>query len=363
MNQKFFCLLLLCQSVFQTTFAVTVENLYFVEIPVANQTDSLRQDAFREAFRQTIIKVSGSDDALGGPAFKKQIEDSARYVKQFTYVSREGGNTQALNNALYLKIDFDQQQIERLLRDNNFPVWGEERPGSLLVISYDVNNSIKLVSTKSTPKLVNRLNIAASKQSLPILYPLMDRKDISIIRVDDVVSRNMEKIDSMSARYKPDVLVVGQIVGRGNSNWRGDWQLHFDGQLFKWQYSAASQTALVKQLVRYLSRVLAREYALDDRSASHQNFLISISPLSGVKQLIEVTDYLQSLAVVNSARIALIKNDVVTFKIRLKNKVEDLQHLIRLGKLLKQIDAQPVNVRQENTVHLNYVYIGAEREN
>ena len=60
--------------------AVTVEDLFTVELPVADQTTSLRLESFSDAFKQVIVKVSGSDDALQSPAFKRPIANSARYV-------------------------------------------------------------------------------------------------------------------------------------------------------------------------------------------------------------------------------------------------------------------------------------------
>jgi len=357
MKQILFFLLLLCQSVFQVSVAVTVEDLYSIEVPVADQTTRLRLDAFREAFQQVVVKVSGSNDALLSQALKRPIQNSARYVKQFTYDSRESENAQDLGSLLFLKIDFNQRLIESLLRDNNIPVWGRERPGNLLVISYDFNETVKLVTGDSAPKLVKMLDDAAGKQGLPILFPLMDLEDISLIQVGDVVSRHIEKIDSMASRYAPDVLVVGQIVGRSGTGWFGDWEVRFDEQLFKWQHEASSQEAIVNQLVKHLARVLALEYALESHVASIQNLMINISGLSGIKQLIAAQKYLQSLTVVDSVRIALIENDVGTFRIRLKNRIEDLQRLIEFGEVLEQEDFPQINTQLADTIHLSYSYI------
>jgi hypothetical protein len=71
MNYKIIYLLiaLLGLPVFQASQAVVVEELFTIEIPVADQTTSVRLEAFGEAFKLVVIKVSGSDDALRSPAF------------------------------------------------------------------------------------------------------------------------------------------------------------------------------------------------------------------------------------------------------------------------------------------------------
>ena len=197
-------LALLCLGSFSAQ-AVVVEDLFTVELPVADQTTSLRLEAFSEAFKQVVVKVSGSDDALNSPAFQRPIERSARYVKQFRYVNRSEGDDEEFEvGRLYLRIDFDQQLIEGLLRENNFPVWGRERPSSLLVISYDVNENIKLVSDDSTPDLIDLLDQAASRHAVPVLFPLMDLQDIALVKIGDIVSRQYDNIDTMARRYAPD---------------------------------------------------------------------------------------------------------------------------------------------------------------
>jgi hypothetical protein len=136
---------------------------------VADQTTSVRLEAFGEAFKLVVIKVSGSDDALRSPAFSRPMQSSARYVKQFRYINRKDENSEAFDSGqLYLKIDFNQQLVEGLLRENNFPVWGRERPGSLLVVSYDVNETISLVSSDTTPEVIELLDEVSFQGNMKI---------------------------------------------------------------------------------------------------------------------------------------------------------------------------------------------------
>jgi len=338
--------------------AVIVEDLYTVELPVADQTTSLRLESFSEAFRQVVVKVSGSDDALQSPAFKLPIERSARYVKQFRYLNRsQPGEDEFDASRLFLRIDFNQQLIEGLLREHNFPVWGRERPSSLLVISYDVNENIRLVSDDSTPDLVEALDRAAAKHAVPVLFPLMDLQDIALVKIRDIASRQYEKINTMARRYAPDALLVGQIVGRSGEGWHGDWEVRFADQIFKWQHRAPSKNAVVNQVIEHLARILALEYALDDHSRIDQTLLLSVSAMDGIDNLISVQKYLQSLNAVDSVRVAMINQDVVTYRLNLRNDPEDLQRLIEFGEVLEQEDFPQVDTRGAETIILNYSFI------
>jgi hypothetical protein len=360
MKNKFayFLIFLLGLVVSRPLQAVVVEELFTIEMAVADQTTAVRLEAFGEAFKLVVIKVSGSDDALKSPAFSRPMQRSARYVKQFTYINRKDENSESFDSGqLFLKIDFNQQLVEGLLRENNFPVWGQERPGSLMVVSYDVNETIRLVSGDSTPDIIELLDEAAVKLGVPVLFPLMDLEDIALVSISDIVSRQYENIDILAERYEPDALVIGQIVGRSGQGWHGDWEVRFAEQVFKWKYRGSSRQQVVDQAIKHLARVLALEYALEDHRRVEQALLVSVSSMPKFNQLISVQRYLESLSVVDSIRVALISDDVVTFKLKLRNDAEDLQRLIELGEVLEQLDLPFVNAQDDRQVILNYSYI------
>ncbi len=366
MKHKFICVLVLLigMSSLQPLHAVVVEDLYTIELPIADQTTSLRLEAFAEAFKLIVIKVSGSDDALRSPAFKRPMQSSARYVKQFRYFNRKDANAEGFDSGqLFLKIDFNQLLIEGLLRENNFPIWGRERPGSLLVISYDVNETIRLVSADTTPEIVALIDEAAIRLGLPLLLPLMDLEDIALVKITDIVSRQYEGIEIMADRYAPDALVIGQIVGRSGEGWSGDWEVRFEDQIFKWVYKGSSRQNVVDQGVKHLARVLALEYSLEDHRRVEENLYLSVSSLNEFNNLISVQKYLESMAVVDSVRVSLISADEVTFKIKLRNRSEDFQRLIELGDVLEQLELPQVNSQEDSRIVLNYAYINRGTSN
>jgi len=346
------------------SLAVTVDDLFTVELPVADQTTSLRLESFSEAFKQVIVKVSGSDDALKSPAFKRPIENSARYVKQFRYLTRSQQDEEEYDlERLFLRIDFDQQLVESLLREHNFPVWGRERPSTLLVISYDVNENIKLVSDDATPDVVEALDRAAGIHAVPVLFPLMDLEDLALVSIGDIASRQYENIRVMSRRYAPNALLVGRIVGRSGEGWQGDWEVRFADQIFKWNHKAAAKQEVIDQVIKHLAKILALEYALEDHRRVEQSLLLSVSELEGIDKLIRVQKYLQSLNVVDSVRVAMISKDVVTYRLQLRNDPEDLQRLIEFGNVLEQEDFPQLSTEGEEQIILNYSFINRGASN
>ena len=73
-----------------TTFAVVVEGLFDVEIPVPDETRSIRQAAFADGLGEVLVRVSGDRSILQ----KLKLPSVNAYVKQFRYVAIEPGATE-----------------------------------------------------------------------------------------------------------------------------------------------------------------------------------------------------------------------------------------------------------------------------
>ena len=361
MKIRFYLLLLslLVLIPLQPATAVIIDDLYTIELPVANQTTELRLKAFGEAFRQVLTKVSGSDEAQKSPGIARLAPDSSRYIKQFSYVTRPGVDAEGTDaKLLYLKVDFDQQLIEQLLRSRNFPVWGRERPSSLLVINSQTQGKTRLVAADATPEIVDMLDSAALNRGVPILLPLMDLEDIRLISSADVTSRRFDTIGIMAARYGPDALVIGEIMQQGAASWQGAWEARFAQQIFKWKFKADSQQLVIEQLINHLAAVLALEYALENNQRSGQDLLLQVSSMSDVSRLVSVQKYLESLNVVESVYVSLISGEQVTFRLKLRNSVEDLQRLIEFGDVLEQQYLPQINTQAEVDAMIQYNFIG-----
>jgi len=167
----------------------------------------------------------------------------------------------------------------------------------------------------------------------------------------------------MAARYAPDALLVGQIVGRSGKGWQGDWDVRFAEQIFKWKFEASAKQAVIDQAIKHLAKVLALEYALEDHRRVEQSLLLSVSSLEGIDSLIAVEKYLKSLSVVDSVRVALINKDVITYRLQLRNSPEDLQRLIDFGEVLEQENFPQVSGEREAQIIMNYSYIGRGASN
>ncbi len=336
--------------------AAVVDDLYTVELPVADQTTTQRLEVFNQALREVIVKVSGSDEVLTRPDLERPLKNSSRYVRQFRYISKKDDTTEAFEGSrLYLRTVFNQDLLEKLLRESNIPVWGKERPSTLMLISFDMNKNVALVSGDTAPDVVEELDKVAARKGIPVLFPLLDLEDRVILGVEDIVQLNEANIQALVDRYAPDAVLVGQIVGRVGQGWQGNWQLRFGDGMREWSYRTQDREAIMQQAIGQLAKTLATEYALQDFSNLEEDVLLRVDEVSGIASYQRILSYLQSLDAVESVRLVLIQGNMLTYRVKLRNSLQDLQQLISLGSQLEQLELPQVNAASdEQTVMMNY---------
>ncbi|MBT3204611.1 MAG: DUF2066 domain-containing protein [Gammaproteobacteria bacterium] len=339
--------------------AAVVDDLYSIELAVADQTTSQRLDIFKQAFRDVIVKVSGSSAVLDHPGLSRPLKSSSRYVHQFRYITRKDESEDSFDGGqLYLRVSFNQEVIENLLRSNDIPVWGKERPGTLLLISYQLNKNTSVVSSDTTPAIVEELDALAHLQGLPVLFPLLDLEDRVQFGVQDIIESNEENLVMAAARYSPDAVLVGQVSGRAGKGWQGIWQLSFSGQLYNWTFKTGSRQELMSQAVSQLAQTLASEYALESVASLDEDILFTVDQVTELTDHIKVLSYLQSLDAIESVRLVLIKQGSVTYRLKLRNSTDDLSRLIALSYVLEQLELPQINAATDDqTILMNYRFI------
>ena len=336
--------------------AALVDDLYTVELAVPDQTTSQRLEVFKQAFGDVIIKVSGSSSMMGSPGFRGPLNNSSRYVHQYSYIKRKDENAEVFDGGLLiLRVTFNQEMVENLLRENTVPIWGRERPGTLLLISYEVNGAASIVSSDTVNEIVNEIDGLALRQGLPILFPLLDLEDRMLIGVQDIIDSKEESINTLSARYAPDALLVGRIIGETGKGWKGIWQARLSDKLFNWSFNASSRENVMSQAIAQLAQTLAAEYALVSYQSADQNVLLTVDDVVELKDQIKLQSYLQSLEAIERAQLVHIKQHSVTYKVKMHNTTEDLSRLIMLGNVIEQVDLPQINAANDDqTILMSY---------
>ena len=72
-------------------------TLYTTKVPATSQQVEEREQLFRQAFQDVIVRLTGSPSFLESPAFKNALTKIDPFVSRFSYEGFGGGSETAKN--------------------------------------------------------------------------------------------------------------------------------------------------------------------------------------------------------------------------------------------------------------------------
>ena len=162
--------------------SVDTLSLYTVEVPVERGERDAQAAAERLALEEVLIRITGSVATAQSADVLGLFPNPRQYVLRF----RPGANESLL-------VTFDGEAIEDLLRQAGHAVWGADRPVTLVWLAVDWGQGEREMVAAGDPRTVRqpqaeedrnaelreRLQAAAQRQGLPILFPAARHPRIS----------------------------------------------------------------------------------------------------------------------------------------------------------------------------------------
>ncbi len=321
-----------------------VADLYVTEIPVTGQGSEARSAAIEKALEKVVVKVSGNRKFSGQGGVRKIVGRANSYVQQYSYqMLKTRGN--AANNAAgeaagpdrLLRVRFDEQAVNRQLRQHGIPVWGSSRPSTLVWLGIEQGGRRTLYQPELEQGLRAALEWTASERGLPILFPLMDVEDSSNLQVSDLWGSFEETIRHASDRYLPDVILVGRIRERGANDWTADWSLYQPGEVSNWQTRSSNKQSVAAEGLEASVDRLALRFAPRHVEQGATSLRIRVSGLNNLADFSMVKDYLQSLGLIEQLDLLAAYPESISFIAQVQGGRDALEKGIMLGGVLEAV--------------------------
>lgn len=341
-------------------------DIYAGEVEVPSQDRRHRDDGFRRALAEVLVKVSGQPDAAKRQAVEDALASAGEHVQQFEYrsVIDEPGDETTGNEGeprIMLLARFDPSAVRNALRRADLPLWSDERPEVLVWLAIEGPNGRHLIGGEDP--LAKDLRAHARERGVPILFPLLDLTDQRRLSVSEVWGGFTESIVAASERYAAETVLVGRLdrVSDGTwrspdpaARWRGRWILYDHGREQAWRVRGASENALLGPGVHGAADRLARRYAfrLSERDPSaHRLVIANVDSLADYGRVLE---HLRALAVVDEVMPSAMAQDRLTLAVRLQAPRRRLLQAIELGGVLRP-DLRGPNPEAGAAMHLELV--------
>ena len=366
MSKSLLLLTLLLMSI--PLSAARVGGLYEAEVPVAGQETAQRNQAIIAAFKEVLVKVTGSRGTLRHPQLASDISEAPRYVQQYRYrlqpvetspqpseveppqqPDAESTQPPAVEEVepepaapeKMLRVRFDEGAVNRLLRQRGLPVWGETRPTTLLWLTTEQNQRRTMLVPDAEAATLDAVLTVADQRGLPLLFPLMDLEDQSRLHISDIWGGFADNIRQASERYGPDAIITGRLVQFAPDLWRASWTLYLDGDSLIWDSEGDSLAMVAEAGAQAGIDMLASRFALvTGGGAGTDRAIVRISGVGDLSAYARVSRYLREQAGVEKLELVLTEADALVYSIQVRGGGKALQQGIALSGILQPISLE-----------------------
>lgn len=309
--------------------AVSVFGLYEAEVPIEQDTQARRAGAFSEAMGVVLVRLTGRRDAAASGETAEIRRAAERYVQQYR-MTREGR----------LWVAFDGTALSAALAERGLPIWGSERPAVLLVLAVDRGGGRRYVLSAEDEEedpvsedLRSRMEDLAHSRGLPLVLPLMDAQDRSVISFSEVWGGFDQALLAAGQRYGSDAVLLGRLSA--DAEYRTRWTLLSEDQSYRW-------TGGIEDGIHGTGDRFAQRYAVTTGAAVQGEVGLAVRGVESLGDYGRVLRYLEGLTAVRSVSVRRLSEDTVIFGLDLIGSLDNVDRAIRLGNILHpDADASP----------------------
>ncbi len=290
---------------------VTVPDLYEASVPVTSNRDA----AFVEALRIVVVRVSGRVDAaarLGGA-----LNNPRQYAQRFGFTSDN-----------VLQVAFDDVSVDRLLTDAELPVWGRERPATLVLLNVaTAGGSSYWIDSSAGSAEREAIIRAARTRGLPIVWPDMTTQDRTQINADAAATGgDTAALLQTAARYNANAALLGTAQSDGAGGLSVRWTLaSADG--------AVSSGGSLQDGVHLAADTFARVYSASGTALD--SLAIEVSGIDTLGAYATTLNYLEGLTLVRGVAVEQVLGDTLKFQVAVRGDADTLRRALALdGRLV-----------------------------
>ena len=343
-----------------TAEAVEVTDLYLVKWPVTAQSKAARWKASLAGFKEVLIRKSGSQAILQSYEVQQAYSKVTSYLHSFEYSRIEDPSDEF---PYLISLYFEPRLIDNIIRDSKMPLWGSNRPVTILWIAVEEDFKRRILKDQidaESSQISDEINEPNEKQSLtlsikenatrrglPVISPLMDLEDELVVSISDIWGRFPSTVLQASQRYSADSVILGRIRKNGEQ-WRGEFTYINQPVQSSFEVSAEQPQQVIGQMVDKLAELLCNKYCVVEEVGQKNEVLMNVSGINNFKTFKAAEDYLNQLSANKRTDVVKIEQHNVTFKLTLLGQIESLIEGIRLSQQM-QVDESSEALAIKNT--------------
>jgi hypothetical protein len=291
--------------------------MYQATVPVADRSEAAQTAAFQTAMKTVLIRVTGRRNADEDPALSSLVSNARRYVQSF----RGAPDSQLL-------VAFDGPAIERWLTQNGQPLWGHERPTTLVLLAVQSGAQTgSVTTTDDSSELKSAIDGAAALRGVPLVWP--NSAELQKFHIDfaAVNSGSPSSFVEIARRMGSDGVLIGRASGASaNANVR-------------WTHLFQDRSSEYSGPLEGVNRAADLYAGMFAASGGLVPVDIEVSGLNDLKDYAGVESYLGSLTFISHVSVESLSGDTVRFRLSTRGGLDSLQRALSLNGRLQPVAA------------------------
>jgi uncharacterized protein len=308
----------LCLCLADASRALTRAELYQATVPSTEHCDTAQPSTLETAMKIVLVRVTGRRTADGDPALAPLLSNARHYVQQCR--TAPGGQ---------LWVAFDGGAIERWLTQNGQPLWGHERPSTVVWLVVQTGPQTgAVITSEDSSELKAAIDAAAAARGAPLLWPSkadlqQNHLDYSALSVASPTS-----LADLGHRMGGEGTLIGR-AGNATSDAGVRWTYLFQDRSS--EFSGGPGEGVNRAADAY-----AGIFAVSGTLVPVE---IEVTGVSDLKAYALVATYLESLTFVSHVGADALNGDTVRFRLTTRGGPDSLQHALALNGHLQPIAA------------------------
>jgi hypothetical protein len=308
--------------------SIEMQELYTAQVALDPRTPDARNEAYRTALKQVLVRITGERDAGNSALLGELFPDASRYVLQY----RPGQD-----NTLWVSLD--GAAIGNILRQAGQTVWSHDRPLTLVWLAVDWGQGVReivgaddgdrnpaeLRSIDRNRQLRDRLQDAAMQRGLPVAFPLLDTEDLGSVSFSDIWGGFDDRVMQASARYGADAVLVGRVRPSAAQPYR--WSYHLANQVMEYSGDPA-------QVIDQLADTLVAQFAVAG-NAPLETVNLTISGINSLAAYGAIQRIMADLNPVESFLIENVTGDRIQYVVQVYGGAERLRQALQANRGLE----------------------------
>ncbi len=355
------------------SYALQVNGLYEQRVAIANESDTERDRAFREALEAVLLKITGERRWLEHPVLQQAVRNAQSYVEGISYASETveviadelprpadpetdqagqvdpelaASSLPALREQRYIDVNFAASLLDELLASANIPVWDSNRPSVLVWLAVqNAEGERSMLTADSNPRIIAIIQDFVTERGLPIIFPVLDFEDRRALSEEALWTQDEAVISVASSRYGADSVLSGRLLFTASGELVGLWQFIFQGQVEVFDGYDEELAGYLNAPLDRITNQLASYFAIVPETSSQQVVRLRVEGIKDLSGYSALVSYVSSLGLVQSVSMAALDGERLELQLGLLGDPQQLFELIALDRDLLPITSSQLDPR------------------